>query len=107
MWYYNLHLGENVYGRKGLNNLQDVEDETGLSKVLEQQRMATIDAQKEQANKPVKLSTLQCIICMETMKDLTATHCGTSVLFAQSPVRSLTFVLVKVTCSATHASWKP
>lgn len=57
-------------------DLVDVEDETGLSKVLEQQRMATIDAQKEQANKPVKLSTLQCIICMETMKDLTATHCG-------------------------------
>ena len=40
--------------------------------------MATIQAQKEQASKPVKLSTLQCIICMENMKDLTATHCGTS-----------------------------
>ena len=60
--------------------LQDVDDDRGLSKVLEQQRMATIKAQQEQANKPVKLSTLQCIICMETMKDLTATHCGTSSL---------------------------
>ena len=58
--------------------LQHVDDDRGLSKVLEQQRLATIKAQQEQANKPVKLSTLQCIICMETMKDLTATHCGTS-----------------------------
>ena len=57
---------------------QDVDDDAGLSKVLEQQRMATIQAQKEQASRPVKLSTLQCIICMENMKDLTATHCGTS-----------------------------
>jgi hypothetical protein len=57
-------------------DLRDVDDDTGLSKVLEQQRMATIKAQQEQANKPVKLSTLQCIICMENMKDLTATHCG-------------------------------
>lgn len=57
-------------------DLRDVDDDAGLSKVLEQQRMATIKAQQEQANKPVKLSTLQCIICMENMKDLTATHCG-------------------------------
>ncbi|CAD6576470.1 MAG: SUMO-targeted ubiquitin ligase complex subunit slx8 [Alectoria sarmentosa] len=57
-------------------DLRDVDDEAGLSKVLEQQRMATIKAQQEQANKPVKLSTLQCIICMDNMKDLTATHCG-------------------------------
>ena len=71
--------------RKQLKPLQDIDDDTGLSKVLEQQRMATIQAQKEQANKPVKLSTLQCIICMENMKDLTATHCGTS-----SPFHTLT-----------------
>lgn len=57
-------------------DLRDVDDDNGLSKVLEQQRLATIKAQQEQANKPVKLSTLQCIICMENMKDLTATHCG-------------------------------
>ncbi len=57
-------------------DLRDVDDDRGLSKVLEQQRMATIKSQQEQANKPVKLSTLQCIICMENMKDLTATHCG-------------------------------
>ena len=57
-------------------DLRDVDNDSGLSKVLEQQRVATIKAQQEQANKPIKLSTLQCIICMENMKDLTATHCG-------------------------------
>jgi len=63
-------------------DLRDVDDDRGLSKVLEQQRMATIKAQQEQANKPVKMSTLQCIICMENMKDLTATHCGKSLMVA-------------------------
>ena len=57
-------------------DLRDVDEDNRLSKVLEQQRMATIRAQQEQANRPVKLSTLQCIICMESMTDLTATHCG-------------------------------
>ena len=59
-------------------DLRDIDDDEGLSRVLEQQRLATIKAQQEQANKPVKLSTLQCIICMEPMKNLTATHCGKS-----------------------------
>lgn len=57
-------------------DLRDVDNDAGLSRVLEQQRKATIAAQQEQASKPVKLSTLQCIICMEPMKVLTATHCG-------------------------------
>lgn len=61
-------------------DLRDVDEDNRLSKVLEQQRMATIRAQQEQANRPVKLSTLQCIICMESMTDLTATHCGESLL---------------------------
>lgn len=57
-------------------DLRDVDNDAGLSRVLEQQRKATIAAQQEQASKPVKLSTLQCIICMEPMKVVTATHCG-------------------------------
>lgn len=61
-------------------DLRDVDDDKGLSEVLEQQRLATIKAQQEQASRPVKLSTIQCIICMESMKDLTATHCGKSIL---------------------------
>lgn len=86
---YNLHSSETTVlkERREANNLQGIDDDTGLSKVLEQQRMATIKAQKEQANKPVKLSTLQCIICMENMKDLTATHCGTSIPLDNLPYK--------------------
>ena len=57
-------------------DLRDVEDEKGLSKVLEDQRMATIRAQQEEAARPVKLATLSCVICMEPMTDVTATYCG-------------------------------
>ena len=54
----------------------DDDDKGGLSKMLEKQREATIKAQQEQAAKPVKLANLQCIICMDAMKDVTATSCG-------------------------------
>ncbi|KAL6721633.1 hypothetical protein ACLMJK_000737 [Lecanora helva] len=57
-------------------DLTGVDDDNGLLKVLEQQRLASIKSQQEEASKPVKLSTLQCIICMENMKDITATSCG-------------------------------
>ena len=57
-------------------DLRDVDDDKGLSKVLEDQRVATIKAQQEQAAIPVKLATLQCIICMDAMKNVTATSCG-------------------------------
>ena len=59
-------------------DLRDVEDTKGLSKVLEDQRMATIKAQQEQASRPIKLATLSCVICMEAMTDVTATYCGKS-----------------------------
>ena len=58
-------------------DLTGVDDDRALSKVLEQQRIATVKAQQEQASKPVKLSTIQCIICMENMTNITATSCGT------------------------------
>ena len=57
-------------------DLRNVDDDKGLSKVLEDQRMATIKAQQEQAARPVKLATLSCVICMELMTDVTATFCG-------------------------------
>ena len=57
-------------------DLREVDDDNGLSKLLEQQRVAAVKAQQEQANKPLKLSNLQCIICMEPMTNITVTHCG-------------------------------
>lgn len=57
-------------------DLREVDDDDGLSKVLEQQRLLSIKAQQDLADKPVNFSSLQCIICMESLTDITATHCG-------------------------------
>ena len=59
-------------------DLRDVEDESGLFKVLEQQRADAIKSQKEQSNKPLRFSTQQCVVCMENMTNITSTHCGKS-----------------------------
>ena len=71
-------------------DLRDVEDDKGLSKVLEDQRMATIKAQQEQASRPVKLATLSCVICMEPMTNVTATYCGKSSSLYFQLARALT-----------------
>lgn len=57
-------------------DLRDIDDDTGLSQLLQKQRESTIKAQQEQAGKPTNLANLQCIICMEPMVNITATHCG-------------------------------
>lgn len=58
-------------------DLLDVEDDGRLSQVLEQQQAATIiEQQGRRGDEPTKLSSLQCIICMEPMTDMTVTHCG-------------------------------
>ncbi|KAL8932980.1 MAG: hypothetical protein Q9216_006577, partial [Gyalolechia sp. 2 TL-2023] len=58
-------------------DLMDVEDDSGLSQVLEQQQAAAIKEQQgSRGDEPTKLSSIQCIICMEPMTDMTVTHCG-------------------------------
>ncbi len=58
-------------------DLTHVNDDNSLEKVLDSQQQKAIKAQgEEQGDKPVKLAGLQCIICLETMKNITATHCG-------------------------------
>lgn len=57
-------------------DLRDIDDDTGLSRLLQKQRENTIKAQQEQESKPANLANLQCIICMESMVNVTATHCG-------------------------------
>ncbi|KAL8793967.1 MAG: hypothetical protein Q9195_003480 [Heterodermia aff. obscurata] len=58
-------------------DLKDVDDDNGLSKALQKQQEMAIKAQrKEESDKPVKLSNLSCIICLESMTDITATRCG-------------------------------
>ncbi|KAL8648948.1 MAG: hypothetical protein Q9210_004694 [Variospora velana] len=58
-------------------DLVDVDDDSRLSQVLDQQQAAAIDEQKgPQGDRPLKLSSLECRICLEPMTDITATHCG-------------------------------
>lgn len=57
-------------------DLRDVEDNEGLARVFEEQRIASVKAQQAEANKPVSFSNLQCVICMEPMTNITVTHCG-------------------------------
>ena len=61
-------------------DLKDVDDDNGLSKALQKQQEMAIKAQrKEESDKPHKLSNLQCIICLESMTDITVTKCGKSI----------------------------
>ena len=60
-------------------DLRAVDDDTGLSRLLAKQRENTIKAQQEQEGKPLNLANLQCIVCMEPMFNITATHCGKSI----------------------------
>ena len=64
-------------------DLRDVESDTDLVEVLEKQRVNTIKAQQEEANRPTKLANLTCVVCMEEMTNMTATHCGTSSLLSK------------------------
>ena len=57
-------------------DLRDVDDDHGLSKVLEQQRASTIKAQRGESNKSLLITNQQCVVCMEDMTNITATHCG-------------------------------
>ncbi|KAL9117899.1 MAG: hypothetical protein Q9187_005559 [Circinaria calcarea] len=57
-------------------DLRDLDDDNSLFKVLEQQRADAIKTQKEQSNKPLRFSTQLCVVCMESMTNITSTHCG-------------------------------
>ncbi|KAF2838442.1 hypothetical protein M501DRAFT_935912 [Patellaria atrata CBS 101060] len=51
-----------------------VEDQDSLA--IQKQRADQIKAQQEASNKPIRLSTLTCVICLDNPTDLTATSCG-------------------------------
>ena len=72
-------------------DLTEVADEDGLRKIQEAQHQRhkklqeqqnnllkeSVRAQEPENDGPLKLSKLSCIICMEKMTNVTATHCGT------------------------------
>ena len=68
-----------VEDNAGLQRLEDEQrqrQERQVEKLLEQQQAESIRSQHEQSKRPSRMSDLQCVICMENMTDITATHCG-------------------------------
>lgn len=65
----------------GLHKLQEeqrIRHDQQLQRQQEQQQAESIRVLHEQSRKPIKISDLQCVVCMENMTDITATHCGKS-----------------------------
>ncbi|KAF1808313.1 hypothetical protein P152DRAFT_517666 [Eremomyces bilateralis CBS 781.70] len=51
-------------------------DKNPLAAALAKQRAEAVASQSEATEKPLRLSRLSCVICMELPKNLTATSCG-------------------------------
>lgn len=81
-------------------DLREIEDDESCAKVIEEQRKESVKAQHEQAEKPVKFSNLQCIICMEPMTNITVTHCG-------MPINQLKLELLDLTLTSFRAPLLP
>ncbi|KAH7038549.1 hypothetical protein B0J12DRAFT_546820, partial [Macrophomina phaseolina] len=64
---------------EGIERIDLIDDDTPLAEALQKQRAEQVRAQQESQNgadASPRLSTLTCVICMDTPKDLTATACG-------------------------------
>ena len=68
-----------VGGERGLRKIQ--EDQRKRHEKLQEQQnhllKDSVQAQESEKDGPVKLSKITCVICMENMTNITATHCGT------------------------------
>ncbi|OCK82560.1 hypothetical protein K432DRAFT_380304 [Lepidopterella palustris CBS 459.81] len=53
-----------------------VNDTNPLQSALQKQRVEQVKAQEKPSEKPLRLSNLTCVICMDTPTDITATSCG-------------------------------
>ena len=60
-----------------LVDLADIEDDLAYAEFRKKQEAKAITEQQQyEATKPMKLSGLECVICMDPPTDLTVTHCG-------------------------------
>ncbi|KAI9760889.1 MAG: hypothetical protein M4579_001390 [Chaenotheca gracillima] len=59
-------------------DLQDVEDDSGVSALLKKQREDQIQALRNESREgqPTRISSVQCVICLEPPTNLTSTNCG-------------------------------
>lgn len=82
----------------------DLSDESQkVQDVLQKQREEAVKAQTQPEERPTTFTTFNCIICMDTPTDLTATACGMSPL---CPYVESMLIMMQATSSATPASWK-
>ena len=71
----------------GLRRIQNAQRERHemQNKVHEKQNQLlkdSVQAQTTESKGPIRLGQLQCVICLENMTNITATHCGKSGVFA-------------------------
>lgn len=58
-------------------DLVDVEDDTSYAEVMRKRQEDLIKQQRQaELDKPLKLATTQCVICLDQPEDLVVTHCG-------------------------------
>jgi hypothetical protein len=71
-----------------IEDVINVDEDNVLNDTLQKQRQEQIASQKAvEGDKPQKLSTLSCTICLENPTDLTATACGKCSSVLRSPTR--------------------
>jgi hypothetical protein len=56
--------------------IEDIDEDSALNTTLQRQRAEQVASQQPHTEKPLRLSNLTCVICMDTPTDLTATSCG-------------------------------
>ena len=56
--------------------IDDIDEDNVLNTTLQRQRAEQVASQQQHTEKPLRLSNLTCVICMDTPTDLTATSCG-------------------------------
>lgn len=58
-------------------NLIDAEDDTSYAEVMRKRQEDLIKQQRQaELDKPLKLATTQCVICLDQPEELAITHCG-------------------------------
>lgn len=90
----------------GLHKLQEeqrIRHDQQLQRQQEQQQAESIRALHEQSRKPIRISDLQCVVCMENMTDITATHCGKLI---PEPLACIMLTALQDISFATLVSWK-
>jgi hypothetical protein len=63
----------------GVADIQEIDlsdDKADFRQILEKQRQETVKAQARPEEKAVTFNTFNCVICMDSPTDLTATSCG-------------------------------